>query len=129
MFSWDDDPDLNITPLVDVMLVLMAILMITAPTITFQETITLPDGSKSVTAKKLKSIDVVLSSDKSISIDKKSEYKLDTFADDFTLFSKDIDRQSEIYIYADEQLPYKDVMRMLGVIKQAGFANVSLMTK
>ncbi|MEJ2437029.1 MAG: biopolymer transporter ExbD [Sulfurovaceae bacterium] len=93
MFSWDDDPDLNITPLVDVM------------------------------------IDVVLSSDKSISIDKKSEYKLDTFADDFTLFSKDIDRQSEIYIYADEQLPYKDVMRMLGVIKQAGFANVSLMTK
>ena len=111
------------------MLVLMAILMITAPTITFQETITLPDGSKSVAAKKLKSIDVVLSSDKSISIDKKSEYKLDTFADDFTLFSKDIDRQSEIYIYADEQLPYKDVMRMLGVIKQAGFANVSLMTK
>ena len=33
MFSWDDSPDLNITPLVDVMLVLMAILMITAPTI------------------------------------------------------------------------------------------------
>ena len=129
MFSWDDDPDLNITPLVDVMLVLMAILMITAPTITFQETITLPDGSKSVAAKKTKSIDVVLSADKSISIDKKSEYKLGTFADDFMLLAKDVSRDSEIYIYADEELPYKDVMRMLGVIKQAGFANVSLMTK
>ena len=46
MFSWDDSPDLNITPLVDVMLVLMAILMVTAPTITFQEQITLPEGSK-----------------------------------------------------------------------------------
>ena len=44
-FSWDDSPDLNITPLMDVMLVLMAILMVTAPTLTFQEQITLPQGS------------------------------------------------------------------------------------
>ena len=31
MFDWEEQPDLNITPLVDVMLVLMAILMVTAP--------------------------------------------------------------------------------------------------
>jgi len=49
MYTWDDNPDLNITPLVDVMLVLMAILMVTAPTITYQEKIALPQGSKSVT--------------------------------------------------------------------------------
>ena len=43
----DEKPELNITPLVDVMLVLLAILMIGIPTITYQEDITLPRGSKS----------------------------------------------------------------------------------
>ena len=33
-FDWDEKPDLNITPLVDIMLVLMAILMVTAPVMT-----------------------------------------------------------------------------------------------
>ena len=35
---WDEDkPELNITPLVDVMLVLLAILMVTTPTLTYKE--------------------------------------------------------------------------------------------
>ena len=58
MFSWDDNPDLNITPLVDVMLVLMAILMVTAPTITYQEQIDLPQGSKTIHTTKAKSLTI-----------------------------------------------------------------------
>ncbi|MDE7448045.1 MAG: biopolymer transporter ExbD, partial [Helicobacter sp.] len=46
-FNWDENPDLNITPLVDIMLVLLAILMVTAPVVVYQEEITLPRGSKS----------------------------------------------------------------------------------
>ncbi len=46
----DETPELNITPLVDIMLVLLAILMVTMPTITYQEDITLPDGSKAKTS-------------------------------------------------------------------------------
>ena len=46
----DEAPELNITPLVDIMLVLLAILMVTMPTITYQEDITLPDGSKAKTS-------------------------------------------------------------------------------
>ena len=41
----DEKPELNITPLVDIMLVLLAILMVTAPTITYEENINLPKGS------------------------------------------------------------------------------------
>ena len=66
MFTWDDDPDLNITPLVDVMLVLMAILMITAPTITFQEQLTLPEGSKTVTVSKPKTLTIRMDKHKKI---------------------------------------------------------------
>jgi len=127
MFSWDDSPDLNITPLVDVMLVLMAILMITAPTITFQEQITLPQGSKTVKVTKTKTLTIRMDKNQKIYLNKDT-YALDTFADDFVNQSAKFDKDSEVYIRADEQLKYKDVMYLLKSVKAAGFDKVSLIT-
>ncbi len=127
MFSWDDSPDLNITPLVDVMLVLMAILMITAPTINFQEKIDLPHGSKSVKVVKPKTLTIRMDKDQKIYLNK-DIYGLDTFADDFVNKSAKFDKNSEVYIRADEQLRYRDVMYLLKSVKAAGFEKVSLIT-
>jgi biopolymer transport protein ExbD len=127
MFSWDDNPDLNITPLVDVMLVLMAILMVTAPTITFQEQITLPQGSKTVKVEKPKTLTIRMNKDQKIYLGKDT-YALDTFADDFVNQSAKFDKNSEVYIRADEALTYKDVMYLLKSVKAAGFEKVSLIT-
>jgi len=127
MFSWDDSPDLNITPLVDVMLVLMAILMITAPTINFQEQIALPQGSKTVKVEKPKTLTIRMDKHQKIYLNKDT-YALDTFADDFVNQSVKFDKNSEVYIRADEQLKYKDVMYLLKSVKAAGFEKVSLIT-
>lgn len=127
MFSWDDSPDLNITPLVDVMLVLMAILMITAPTITFQEQIDLPQGSKTVQVEKPKTLTIRMDKNKKIYLNKDT-YALDTFADDFVNQSVKFDKNSEVYIRADENLQYKHVMYLLKSVKAAGFEKVSLIT-
>ena len=127
MFSWDDNPDLNITPLVDVMLVLMAILMVTAPTITFQEQITLPKGSKTVKVEKPKTVTIRMDKDKKIYLGK-DIYSFDTFADDFVNQSVKFDKNSEVYIRADEALQYKNVMYLLKSVKAAGFEKVSLIT-
>ena len=127
MFSWDDSPDLNITPLVDVMLVLMAILMVTAPTITFQEQIALPQGSKTVKVEKPKTLTIRMDKDQKIYLGK-DIYALDTFADDFVNQSAKFDKNSEVYIRADETLRYKNVMYLLKSIKAAGFEKVSLIT-
>ncbi len=126
-FSWDDSPDLNITPLMDVMLVLMAILMVTAPTLTFQEQITLPQGSKTVQVEKPKTLTIRMDKDKVIRINK-DKYTLDTFADDFVNMSVKFDKNSEVYIRADEELQYKNVMYLLKSVKSAGFEKVSLIT-
>jgi len=128
MFSWDDSPDLNITPLVDVMLVLMAILMVTAPTITFQEKIELPQGSKSVKVTKPKTITIRMDKDKVIYL-KNDTFGLDTFADDFVNISLKYDKDSDIYIRADETLKYKNIMYLLKSVKAAGFEKVSLITE
>jgi len=127
MFSWDDSPDLNITPLVDVMLVLMAILMVTAPTITFQEQITLPEGSKTQNVVKPKTLTIRMDKDQKIYLGKDT-YALDTFADDFVNQSVKFDKNSEVYIRADETLRYKNVMYLLKSVKAAGFEKVSLIT-
>ena len=127
MFGWDDDPDLNITPLVDVMLVLMAILMVTAPTITFQEQITLPQGSKTIKVEKPKTLTIRMDKNKKIYLGKDT-YALDTFADDFVNQSVKFDKNSEVYIRADEALQYKNVMYLLKSVKAAGFQKVSLIT-
>ena len=127
MFSWDDSPDLNITPLVDVMLVLMAILMVTAPTVTFQEELTLPDGSKSVQVANPKTLTIRMDKNKTIRLNNDT-YTLDTFADDFVNQSVKFDKNSEVYIRADENLEYKNVMYLLKSVKAAGFQKVSLIT-
>jgi len=127
MFSWDDNPDLNITPLVDVMLVLMAILMITAPTITFQEQIDLPQGSKTVKVTKPKTLTIRMDKEQKIYLNK-DVYTLATFADDFVNKAATLDKSREVYIRADERLRYKDVMYLLKSVKAAGFQKVSLIT-
>ena len=45
MYNFDENPELNITPLVDIMLVLLAILMVAQTAIIYDERIELPSGS------------------------------------------------------------------------------------
>ena len=126
-FDWDEKPDLNITPLVDIMLVLMAILMVTAPTIIYEENITLPQGSKTKTLQKVKSIDVSMDKKGVIYFMKETFDKL-AFPDRFLLKTQALDKGIPVYIRADETLPYKDVMFLLKTVKEAGFSKVSLVT-
>jgi len=128
MFSWDDNPDLNITPLVDVMLVLMSILMITAPTMNYEEQITLPQGTQSKVQAQKKSLTIQMDKDKNVFIGK-DKFTLRDFADNMQLKSKNYDMSKDVMIRADERLPYKDVMYLLKVVKDVGFSRASLITE
>ena len=127
MYDFNQKPDLNITPLVDVMLVLLAILMITAPVIEFEEPVNLPNGSKSQQIKDIKKISVLITKDRKILIGKNS-YELENFADSFILFSNDKNKDTPIHIRADKRLIYDDVIFVLKTVKEAGFFKVSLIT-
>lgn len=127
MFNWDENPDLNITPLVDVMLVLMAILMITAPTVLFQEDIDLPQGSQAQAVVQEDSIEINIHRDRYI-IFNSEQIPFEQFADNFVQYAPNIAPDTTIYINADESLQYKDVMHILKVVKQAGFGKASLVT-
>lgn len=127
MFNWDENPDLNITPLIDIMLVLMAIFMITIPVMQYQEQIDLPEGSKSLKVSSDNSI--LIEIDKDLKVHYNGDrYNIDNFADIFKIKSKDIDKNRVVYINADKNILYDNVMYILKVVKQSGFKRASLLT-
>ncbi len=127
MFNWDEKPDLNITPLVDVMLVLLSILMLITPAIIYEESIELPKGSKTKTFKKTTSIEIRVDKNRNIYI-KKDRFNFKNFPDNFILFAQKYSKNSPVYIVADKRLLYRDVMYILKTVKEAGFLKVSLVT-
>lgn len=127
MFDFNQKPDLNITPLVDIMLVLLAILMVTAPVIEFEEPINLPTGSKSQQSQDVAKIDIIITKDRMVTLNK-NKVEISNFADNFLLFSKGKDQNTPIHIRADKSLKYDDIVYVLKSVKEAGFFKVALVT-
>ncbi len=127
MFDWDEKPELNITPLVDVMLVLLAILMVITPNIVYEELIKLPKGSAQTEVKDKKEIEIVITDSKQITVNKKP-FEFATFSDNFALLSNQFSRESVVRISADQKLGYGDVMEVMSAVKRSGLTNISLAT-
>jgi len=127
LFDWDEKPELNITPLVDVMLVLLAILMVISPNIVYEELIRLPKGSTQKELSKIPPVNIAISKEGKITVNKEV-FDLNTFGDNFYLFSQSLDHEATVLISADQSLDYGQVMSVLGAVKKAGFREVSLAT-
>ena len=128
MFDWDETPDLNITPLVDIMLVLLAILMVTTPAVVYEEKITLPNGTKSQVIQQVPEIELRITKDRKVYF-KRDSFTISEFPDNFVLISQKFSLdKTVVYIKADESLQYRDVMFVLKSVKEAGFTKVSLET-
>lgn len=125
---FDETPELNITPLVDIMLVLLAVLMVTIPAVSYREDIALPQGSKTKQLKESAILEVQINQKREILMRGK-KYSFENFADDFSLFSQKLNKQTPIYISADKNLIYSDVIFILKVVKEAGFSKASLVTR
>lgn len=123
----EEKPELNITPLVDIMLVLLAILMVTTPAVIYREDIQLPDGSKSTHAK-INPLSVRIDKERQIHIGN-DIFRYQDFKEKFALLANKYDKTQAIYIYADKDLYYGEVIPIFAILKQAGFTKVSLGTQ
>ena len=128
MYQWDENPDLNITPLIDVMLVLMALFMITIPVMHYEEKIDLPAGSKKSAISDAKALTIRI--DKNLNVYfKNNKFTLETFPDAFRLKTGDVDKKQVVFINADKEIAYEKVIYLLKVVKQSDFTKVSLLTQ
>jgi len=126
-FEWDESPELNITPLVDVMLVLLAILMVIAPTVIYEEMIKIPQGSATKQIEQKAPVHITVDETGKVVVNKEN-FDLEGFTDNFYLYSQKLDKEATVLISADKSLDYGLVMSILGAVKQAGFTEVSLAT-
>lgn len=120
--------EINVTPFVDVMLVLLIVFMVAAPLLTTGIPVDLPQSSaKAITEEDNKPIQITLTKDGKI-------YNGDTEvrAARLVLQLKAMTQgQSDrrIYIRADQDIEYGEVVRVIGAINGAGFTKVALISE
>lgn len=119
------EPEINITPLVDVMLVLLIIFMVITPTLAEGADIQLPVMSSiDAKPKDLEPIDVALLRDGSTLLDKAPIPGTDLEARLRKAHAADEKRR--VMLKADTQVPYKRVRETFALLQKVGFHGVAL---
>ena len=119
--------EINVTPFVDVMLVLLIVFMVTAPLLTVGVPLELPEtrGQQLQTSKEPLTISV--QRDGKVYI-QESQVTLDEIAPKLRAIAKS-GYEEQIFVRGDKGIDYGTVMRVMGRIKSAGFTKVSLVTE
>jgi biopolymer transport protein TolR len=118
---------INVTPLVDVMLVLLIIFMVTAPIIQQGVQVSLPKVKAAALPGKEEQFIVSITRGRQIYLND-TQMTADALTDKLTAIARERPDR-EVFIRADEQVPYGDVVRMMAAIKAAGIDNVGMVTE
>ena len=119
--------EINITPFVDVLLVLLIIFMVAAPMLTSSVDINLPQGVETANEEKLQTITVSVKSDGTIFL-QDDPIKSTILASRLKEISAN-NFTRKIFVRADKSLDYGNVMDVVKTISVAGFAQVVLVTE
>jgi biopolymer transport protein TolR len=119
--------EINVTPFVDVMLVLLIVFMVAAPLMVQGVPVDLPKTSATKLEKVRKPMVVTLAPDGAI-------YIRDEQIDRSTLVNRLIALRSQegdtvVYVRADRKIPYGEVMEILGRVGETGYQRVSLLSQ
>ena len=118
--------DINITPLVDVVLVLLIIFMVTAPVLQSGIEVAVP---KTRTVKEITEERLVISIDKQQRVFLENQpININQIADALHKRIRDPQHQS-IFLRADEDVPFGAFATVMDAVKQSGITNVSIVTQ
>jgi TolR protein len=118
--------DINVTPFIDVMLVLLIIFMVTAPLMMGGVKINLPKTAGEPVEKPERPLVVSLDADSKIIIDQEEV----PFETRFALFRELAlaSESGEVFVRGDGEVKYARMMELMSDLSQAGFARVTLVT-
>lgn len=120
--------EINVTPFVDVMLVLLVVFMITAPLLTSGVDINLPrSDAKPITTEDNKPLEVSIAVDGRLFVGE-TEVKRERLVSLLEAMTEN-DPERRIFIRADQKLDYGRVMDILGALNKAGFRKVALLSE
>jgi biopolymer transport protein ExbD len=116
--------EINVTPFIDVMLVLLIIFMVAAPLSTVDVAVDLPVSTAKPQPRPEKPLFLTIKADLSLAIgnDAIPHGQLAPFIDAAT----ENDRQKRIFLRADKTVAYGELMRVMNLLRSAGYLKVAL---
>ena len=117
--------EINVTPLIDVMLVLLVIFMVTAPLLTTGVSVDLPKVKSAPMAADDSKLMIIITSDDHVYLGKDEitgdlDNKLKTNAR--------LQTEKEVYIQGDENVKYGTVLRVMSAARSAGVEKLGMIT-
>lgn len=119
--------EINITPFVDVMLVLLIIFMVAAPLMVAGVPVDLPNTSAARLSQSKTPMIVTLAADGGLYI-RENEVPSDRLVSQLEEL-RAIEGDTIVYVRADKTRPYGDVMQLLGRVGESGYQRVSLLSQ
>ena len=119
--------DINVTPMVDVMLVLLVVFMVAAPLMTMGVPIDLPQTQAQAMPLERKPITVTVTPDGAISIDSEP-LTLDTLVPAVAALVVE-GTEERLYVRGDAAAAYGAIMEVMGVLSAAGYGQIGLITE
>ena len=120
--------EINVTPMVDVMLVLLIIFMVAAPLLTVGVPIELPKTAAApLPSEREEPLTLSLTADGGILV-QNSEVARAELIPLLQAVSKERDSE-KVYLRADGAIPYEEVMQVMGALNASGFHDIGLVTE
>lgn len=123
----EDLSEINITPFIDIMLVLLIVFMAVTPLITNSIKIELPRSSKQAEDKLKNPVILYLNTDKSLAIND-DELSLENLGSVLDMKTKG-NKEEIIYFHIDRSVKYEDIMQVMQKLKEYGYGKIALSSK
>lgn len=119
-----ENHEINVTPFIDVMLVLLIIFMVAAPLSTVDVAVDLPVSSAKPQQRPERPLFLTIKADRTLALgnDPVAPAGLPGALDVAT----NMDRQQRLFLRADKSVPYGDLMRVMNMLRSAGYLKVAL---
>ena len=120
--------EINVTPFVDVMLVLLIVFMVAAPMLTVGVPVQLPKTSaNALPTEQEKPLTITVTSDGKILI-QKTEASPEQLLERLKAIAQER-KSDKVFLRADGSISYERVVQVMGALNAGGFSNISLVTE
>ncbi len=118
--------EINVTPLVDVMLVLLIVFMVAAPLMTVGVPIELPKTEAKQLNSSVEPLTITVQADKTIFL-QETQIPLEELSPKLQAIAKN-GYEEQIFVRADTNVDYGSVMEVMGLLNGAGYRKIGLVT-